>query len=137
MYLAYKYIKKRRRERAEAEAKEAASSAQPEALKVGPSAVDDGDKPGAAEPGAVVTATDIAAAKPPDAKDDEKPQVDLAEKKRMRNYRLKILFGLVLPFTLQGLDTTIIASALPFIATDFGAFTVLPLFLSLALVGSP
>ncbi len=45
----------------------------------------------------------------------------LAEKKARRRYRWKILFGLVAPFTLQGLDTTIIASALPFIATDFSA----------------
>jgi len=44
-----------------------------------------------------------------------------AEKRRRRVYRYKIIFGLFMPFTLQALDTTIIASALPFIAGDFGA----------------
>jgi hypothetical protein len=42
-----------------------------------------------------------------------------AEKKRRRKYRLRIILGLFLPFTLQALDTTIIASALKFIADDF------------------
>ncbi|KAK0609413.1 major facilitator superfamily domain-containing protein [Immersiella caudata] len=49
----------------------------------------------------------------------ESPE-ERAEKKRRRVYRYKIIFGLFMPFTLQALDTTIIASALPFIATDFG-----------------
>jgi hypothetical protein len=56
-----------------------------------------------------------------DSYDPEKetPQ-ETAEKKRRRIYRYKIIFGLFMPFTLQALDTTIIASALPFIANDFG-----------------
>lgn len=41
------------------------------------------------------------------------------QRKRRRNYRLKVILGLAMPFTLQALDTTIIASALPFIAKDF------------------
>lgn len=54
------------------------------------------------------------------SKDKPKPTPeDLAEKKRRHKYRLKIIFGLFLPFTLQALDTTIIASALKFIADDF------------------
>jgi hypothetical protein len=53
-------------------------------------------------------------------KEDEPPYEDLAEKKRRRKYRWKIIFGLLAPFTLQSLDMTIIASALPYIATDFG-----------------
>ncbi|OLN92219.1 putative MFS-type transporter C16A3.17c 1 [Colletotrichum chlorophyti] len=36
-----------------------------------------------------------------------------------RKYRYKLLGGLVLPFVLQALDVTIIASALPWIASDF------------------
>lgn len=52
------------------------------------------------------------------AKKEESPEA-IAEKKRMWKYRWKILFGLVAPFALQSLDTTIIASALPFIAQDF------------------
>lgn len=43
-----------------------------------------------------------------------------AESKRRRKHKYKVLFGLALPFALQSLDTTIIASALPFIAADFG-----------------
>ena len=43
-----------------------------------------------------------------------------AERKRLRAYRYRIVVGLALPFTLQALDTTVIASALPFIARDFG-----------------
>lgn len=46
-----------------------------------------------------------------------------AESKKRRNHRYKVLFGLALPFALQSLDTTIIASALPFIAADFGTLT--------------
>lgn len=34
-------------------------------------------------------------------------------------YRLKLIAGLLAPFALQALDVTIVASALPFIATDF------------------
>ena len=45
---------------------------------------------------------------------------ELAEKKRRRIYRWKIILGLFAPFCLQSLDTTIIASALPYIAEDFG-----------------
>jgi len=43
-----------------------------------------------------------------------------ADKRRRRVYRWKIILGLVGPFALQSLDITIIASALPFIAKDFG-----------------
>lgn len=45
-----------------------------------------------------------------------------AEKKARYVYRFKIIIGLMMPFTLQGLDTTIVASALPFIADDFGEY---------------
>lgn len=52
----------------------------------------------------------------------EKPEAtpeEKAEQRRKRAYRWKIVIGLFAPFTLQSLDTTIIASALPFIASDF------------------
>lgn len=45
------------------------------------------------------------------------------ESKKRRSHKYKVLFGLALPFALQSLDTTIIASALPFIAADFGMFS--------------
>ncbi|KAJ9132255.1 MFS general substrate transporter [Pleurostoma richardsiae] len=42
------------------------------------------------------------------------------ERRAARVYRWKIILGLVFPFALQNLDVTIIASALPWIASDFG-----------------
>ncbi|KAH8678109.1 major facilitator superfamily domain-containing protein [Xylariales sp. PMI_506] len=42
-----------------------------------------------------------------------------AEKRALRSYRVKIIGGLILPFVLQSLDVTIVASALPWIASDF------------------
>ncbi|KAH6960843.1 hypothetical protein HG530_004552 [Fusarium avenaceum] len=48
-----------------------------------------------------------------------------SEKKAARVYRWKIIFGLVAPFALQALDSTIIASALPWIASDFGEISQL------------
>jgi len=50
------------------------------------------------------------------------PEEETAEKRKRDTYRRKIIFGLFCPFALQSLDFTIIASALPFIATDFSAF---------------
>jgi MFS family permease len=44
------------------------------------------------------------------------------EKRRKRTYRWKIILGLFSPFCLQALDTTIVASALPFIAEDFSTW---------------
>ncbi|KAK4861279.1 hypothetical protein LT330_004195 [Penicillium expansum] len=43
----------------------------------------------------------------------------VTEKKRRNVYRWKIILGLFSPYCLQALDTTIVASALPFIAEDF------------------
>lgn len=42
-----------------------------------------------------------------------------AESHRALVYRLKLIAGLLMPFALQALDVTIVASALPFIAIDF------------------
>ena len=56
---------------------------------------------------------------------DEKPgkktltPEEAAEKRKRNIYRWKIILGLFSPFCLQALDTTIVASALPFIAKDF------------------
>ncbi|KAF5663118.1 multidrug transporter [Fusarium heterosporum] len=49
----------------------------------------------------------------------------VAENKAARVYRWKIILGLMAPFTLQALDSTIIASALPWIAGDFGELSQL------------
>lgn len=42
-----------------------------------------------------------------------------AEKRAARRYRWLLITGLFFPFTVQALDATIIAGALPFIASDF------------------
>ncbi|EPS26760.1 hypothetical protein PDE_01699 [Penicillium oxalicum 114-2] len=48
------------------------------------------------------------------------PSLDEATRKKQRRvYRWKIIIGLFAPFCLECLDTTIIASALPYIAQDF------------------
>ena len=44
------------------------------------------------------------------------------EKLSARRYRCKVIVGLIFPFALQALDVTIIASAFPWIATDFGMY---------------
>ncbi|KAI1873814.1 uncharacterized protein JN550_003083 [Neoarthrinium moseri] len=42
-----------------------------------------------------------------------------AEQRALRKYRWKIILALILPYCLQSLDITIVASALPWIASDF------------------
>jgi hypothetical protein len=42
-----------------------------------------------------------------------------AEQLAARRYRIKLIIGLFCPFALQALDVTIVASALPWIASDF------------------
>ncbi|KAE9365949.1 MFS general substrate transporter [Stipitochalara longipes BDJ] len=41
------------------------------------------------------------------------------EKRQMKHYRRRLMLGLFFPFLVQSLDVTIIAGALPFIASDF------------------
>lgn len=41
------------------------------------------------------------------------------QKRAARKYRWKLIAGLFFPFALQALDGTIVATALPFIASDF------------------
>lgn len=41
------------------------------------------------------------------------------EKRQMSHYRRRLMLGLFFPFLVQSLDVTIIAGALPFIASDF------------------
>ncbi|KAK3998011.1 major facilitator superfamily domain-containing protein [Cladorrhinum sp. PSN332] len=52
------------------------------------------------------------------------------EKRTRRSYRLRIILALFLPSTLYALDTTIIASALPSIATSFNQFAQLNLIIT-------
>lgn len=63
---------------------------------------------------------------PQTGEEKEAGRESFAENKKRRGHKYKVLFGLALPFALQSLDTTIIASALPFIAADFGMPTSHP-----------
>lgn len=47
-----------------------------------------------------------------------------SEKKAMTKYRIKLFVGLFFPFLVQSLDTTIIAGASAFIASDFSKSTI-------------
>jgi hypothetical protein len=65
-------------------------------------------------------AKELAADKPQVATGEMGPcQQCKQEKRTARIYRWKLIAGLFLPFTVQALDTTIVAGALPFIASDF------------------
>ncbi|KAK1753190.1 major facilitator superfamily domain, general substrate transporter [Echria macrotheca] len=121
MFLAVKYAKKKIRENKEKKAQSndatqqqvtTPSSELPTATPKNPT--HQTDEPPTSRPGSPNT--------PPPAEHHpnhvETPE-EAAEKKRRRIYRYKIVFGLAFPFMLQALDTTIIASALPYIATDF------------------
>jgi hypothetical protein len=123
MYFAFKYAKKKYIERKQANTTETSVL---KTAEVSPSHVEP------ASLGDSVPCDQIETVVPPGNNtgptDEEKGQPlvvekaasDVLEKKRRRKYGLKIIFGLLAPFALQSLDTTIIASALPFIAKDFG-----------------
>ncbi len=133
MYLAYKYGKKKYRQRQErlaaAQAEETqdagalASTQPPEPPHTGDTHDSAADRPHGATTNETVTANaPSVATSGKDGKGKSKEELtpeQIAEKKRKRKYRLKVLFALVFPFTLQALDMTIVASALPFIAADF------------------
>jgi hypothetical protein len=106
MYYAYKKYKAR-------QARQVQAAAQREDGQDG----DQAQATGVADANAV-TASEIAKPK------KEKTPEEVAETKRRRKYRWKVVFGLFGPVLLQALDTTIIASALPFIAQDFGEWTI-------------
>ena len=64
---------------------------------------------------------------------EKQPMVDTspcvlckADKHNQRVYRWKVIGGLFVPFLVQSLDITIIAGALPFIASDFSIPTSFP-----------
>ncbi|CAI7638127.1 unnamed protein product [Penicillium glandicola] len=56
---------------------------------------------------------------PQDGKEKNTNAPEQIAEKRRNVYRWKIILGLFSPYCLQALDTTIVASALPFIAEDF------------------
>jgi hypothetical protein len=87
---------------------------------------------------------EVSIEKRPDQKSDEAPEtkeiqesngpcpVCKEEKRAASRYRWLLTAGLFFPFTVQALDATIIAGALPFIASDFRKYF---LFLLLQLCG--
>ena len=149
MYLAVKYARKKYKERqaaklagpsaqdpssAEAQVQVQPGVEQPSEQHVDPMLVEaaEAEKP-AAPTAPVEPKTEVAVPEP--AVTSGKAETALVsdeekiQKKKRRQYRIKIIFGLVAPFALQALDTTIIASALPYIAKDFST-TTMPLNIS-------
>ncbi|EPE02409.1 mfs transporter [Ophiostoma piceae UAMH 11346] len=121
MYVAYKYIKKKRNEKREQKQQKQDQQQQQQGH-----AVSQATAVNTASSGLAMTPAEEPPKVPPDPKSKEREekseedkQREKAEKKRRYIYRCKIIFGLMMPFTLQGLDTTIVASALPYIAADF------------------
>lgn len=116
MYLAYKKIKKHRAQKAAQAALQSTEldASNPNARVDTPSGPVD-----------LVDPVDPVVA----AQKDVPTPEEIAEKKRRRIYRWKLIAGLFGPFALQALDTTIIASALSDIATEFRAFSSLVFFL--------
>ncbi len=108
MYYAYKKIKEHRKQKAALAAAGDTSAPPTEAVTARESLPQSESEPAVK----TETATETATAPTPEEK---------ADKRRRRIYRWKLIAGLFGPFALQALDTTIIASALSNIATEFGA----------------
>ncbi|KKY15756.1 putative mfs multidrug transporter [Phaeomoniella chlamydospora] len=130
MYLAYKYIKKTKQEKAaklaEAENRSAASKVIP--------VPQEGAKPSSSESEPTVETlgdhdqrprSDIGTASgitnEPHGEDEECSQCGLCKQKKekRRIYRWKLIIGLMPPFLLASLDVTVVASSLSFIASHF------------------
>ena len=60
-------------------------------------------------------------AKPEEDIGREEAAVTKEEKKKVWKHRGRLLAGLILPFFLNSIDVTIVATALPHIAADFGS----------------
>jgi hypothetical protein len=126
MYFAFKYAKKKYNERKQAKAADTSvpETAEESSSNVQPAVPQDpipGDQIEIAVPsGDNAAPTDEEKAQSLVVEKNDTPRDDPLQKKRRRRHRLKVILGLVAPFALQSLDTTIIASALPFIAKDFG-----------------
>lgn len=125
MYLAYKYLKEKNRKRQQLKATQDTSTAT--RLYSQDGTVHDTTALAASLDGPNSPISNDTYAIPPPSTTDAQPKEEAtpeerAEKKRRRTYRWKIILGLFAPFTLQALDTTIIASALKFIAEDFSPF---------------
>jgi hypothetical protein len=58
---------------------------------------------------------------------DIDPTIPCSIGKQRSRYRWKFILGLLLPLSVQALDATIIAGALPFIASDFSKYPTIVL----------
>lgn len=140
MYYAYKKVKEHRRQKALAQESAQQEAAQQE-VHVQEAAVQDGAldttttdslQPASyshEQPAIKETNDTAAAAKTPKTQKPAKEKKvlspeEIADKKRRTVYRWKLVAGLFGPFALQALDTTIIASALSAIATEFREYMV-------------
>ena len=118
MYLTYRLIKKHKQE------KQAHQHAEQAEVPSAPSTSETKNKDASAhvsQPQIAAATKDVEHTDPdtlPTRKDSE-PQIAREEKLAARRYRILLIIGLFCPFALQALDVTIIASALPWIASDF------------------
>ncbi|KAK4119111.1 MFS general substrate transporter [Parathielavia appendiculata] len=124
MYTAYKYAKKKYRERQEAGAEQHRVETTQTRSYANKGAHTDSTRFLTASPQSFTASGLPGNPHTTGAEPQESPE-ERSEKQRRRKYRLKIILGLFAPFTLQALDTTIIASALKFIADDFNELSQL------------
>ena len=118
MYLTYRLIKKHKQEKQAHQHVEQAEV--PSASAISETENKDAS-PYVSQPQIVVAAPNVEHTDPDTAptRKDSEPQITRDEKLAARRYRILLIIGLFCPFALQALDVTIIASALPWIASDF------------------
>lgn len=119
--LAYHLIKKRKQKKLAAQNSEAAEAPSTSPASEAPENKDVSHHVSRSEPEVIPSTTDGEKTNPatPPARKDSEPQMTREEKLTARHYRIRLIIGLFCPFALQALDVTIIASALPWIASDF------------------
>ena len=120
-YLLYKYIRDKRRQRAAADNAANIDSNLPAERNEAPVFSGRNDLPDTST--ALTSLVDTNARNEhissKHSKSTEDAHDSKAEQRAMRNYRLRLVAGLFFPYLVQSLNTTMIASALPFIASDF------------------
>jgi hypothetical protein len=119
--LAYKLIKKHKQKKQASQNAEQVEMPSASAASEAPTlenkdATNDVSQPEVIAVTPIVEQTDPST---PPARKDSEPQITRDEKLAARRYRILLIIGLFFPFALQALDVTIIASALPWIASDF------------------
>ena len=122
-YLLYKHIKKRRAHKAVQDSVTTTASETPAPTLPEPGSNDLAVVRGSAEPSPSLTVGGDANGQLGQAEkgsnDVADPYNSPAAKRARTVYRWKLIGGLFFPFTVAALDTTMVAGALPFIASDF------------------